>query len=414
MLTVFWGTPCNLSCSIGCSFHALKSPRSLACSAAFSESKGALLAPFTPPPPPSPASTIFVKSIVSGMMPLIGSACAQNGIFLRCPLASSLEASCQRLPPPPSSSSSSSPSSLDADESSYSSMSWDREAPHADEPPMSAPSLLTIAPPLDFDDALLLHLLGAAAMGGRVWVSAVSNLSLIFAGSPTLNENSCRSAAAALSLAAWSAGGGSPCALFAAAAPMSTPSVFCSTSASTRESASARCAISPSIFSTSKYEARLCTVCDTFGISSFCINKSASIALRASGSVSTNRQLSGNSRPIRSYSFFKKPASNCRALCAASTTERPPPRCLAAATYSSNSSATRANDGTLGAFTMALVMPVSWVMKKGTTWRPGLTSVLIGAWVGSDRFTAAISMMRWLSLLSPVVSRSNTTTVGIS
>ena len=63
---------------------------------------------------------------------------------------------------------------------------------------------------------------------------------------------------------------------------------------------------------------------------------------RASGSVSTNRQSSGSSRPSRRYSACRNPASNCRALCAARITGAPPPARLASVTYSSRSSAARA------------------------------------------------------------------------
>ena len=101
-------------------------------------------------------------------------------------------------------------------------------------------------------------------------------------------------------------------------------------------------------------------------------------------------------------------------MCAARITDAPPPLRLASVTYSSSSSAARANDGTAGALTMLLVIPVSCVMGGGMLNRPGLISVDIGACVGSVTFTAAISMIRFLSLLRPVVSRSNAITMGIS
>ena len=55
--------------------------------------------------------------------------------------------------------------------------------------------------------------------------------------------------------------------------------------------------------------------------------------------------------------------------------------------YSWNNSAARWNDGTAGALTIALVIPVSATTGGGTANRPGLTSVDIGECDGSDTFT---------------------------
>jgi len=63
---------------------------------------------------------------------------------------------------------------------------------------------------------------------------------------------------------------------------------------------------------------------------------------------------------------------------------------------------------------MLFVIPVSCVMWCGIENRPGLIKVLMGWCVLSVTFTAAISMIRFFSFESPVVSRSNAMTIGIS
>lgn len=59
----------------------------------------------------------------------------------------------------------------------------------------------------------------------------------------------------------------------------------------------------------------------------------------------------------------------------------------ASSMYSWNNSAARWNDGTAGALTIALVIPVSATTGGGTANRPGLTSVDIGECDGSETFT---------------------------
>ena len=90
---------------------------------------------------------------------------------------------------------------------------------------------------------------------------------------------------------------------------------------------------------------------------------------------------------------------------------RPPPRLLDERLEELGGARERRHGG---AETALLVMPVSATIGGGMRNRPGFTSVDTGACVGSFTFTAAISMIRFRSLLSPVVSRSNTITTGIS
>ena len=224
--------------------------------------------------------------------------------------------------------------------------------------------------------------------------------SLFFDGSPRLKECAAISSAASRSAVL------SPLAPAPAVPSRLTPRIPCRMSPSMRASACARCAISPSRGPTPKCSANLSSLNDPTAF--------LSSRLRASGSVSTKRQSSGSSRPRRRYSACRNPASNCLALCAARSTEAPPLFFRASITNSSKSSAARANEGTAGADTIAFVIPVSATTGGGMLNRPGFTSVDMGACEGFVAFTAASSMIRFRSLLRPVVSRSNTTTTGIS
>mmetsp|Transcript_137 Transcript_137/g.569 ORF Transcript_137/g.569 Transcript_137/m.569 type:complete len:202 (+) Transcript_137:3058-3663(+) len=79
----------------------------------------------------------------------------------------------------------------------------------------------------------------------------------------------------------------------------------------------------------------------------------------------------------------------------------------------SSCSAAMANEGISAALTILFVIPVSAVTADGIVNLPGFTSVVNDDF-GSPNVCAAISTMRDFSLLNPVVSRSNTMTVGNS
>ena len=340
--------------------------------------------------------------MVSGTNPLMGSAAIQNGLrggrlFGSGALKGVRRSKAFGTDPEPSSSSSSERSSSSA-----------AAIPPDPRTSISPRSLVTIgvAPKLGAAGAPApkLGAAGRAELGPVV--EAVRRRSEFLEGSPSENECDAIASTASRSFSV------SPRAPTTSAAPgpavpsRLTPSTPCSTSPSMRASACARCAASPSAGPHAKCAASVSSLNDPTVF--------LSRRFRASGSVSTNRQSSGSSRPSRRYSACRNPASNCRALCAARITGAPPPARLASVTYSSRSSAARANDGTAGALTMLLVIPVSCVMGGGILNRPGLISVAIGACVGSVTFTAAISMIRFLSLLRPVVSRSNAITMGVS
>ena len=172
-----------------------------------------------------------------------------------------------------------------------------------------------------------------------------------------------------------------------------------------RASACARCAISPSRGPTPKCSANASSLNDPTAF--------LSSRLRASGSVSRApivREFAPESAILR----LQKPGVELpRVVRGEKHRERR--RCFSGAstTNSSKSSAARANEGTAGADTIAFVIPVS-ATTGGMLNRPGFTSVDMGACRGFVAFTAASSMIRFRSLLRPVVSRSNTTTTGIS
>ena len=347
----------------------------------------------------SDASVMRAKSMVSGTNPLMGSAAIQNGLRGGRLFGSGARRRSKAFgtDPDPSSSSSSERSSSSA-----------AAIPPDPRTSISPRSLVTIgvAPKLGAAGAPApkLGAAGRAELGPVA--EAVCRRSEFLEGSPSENECDAIASTASRSFSV------SPRVLTTSAAPgpavpsRLTPSTPCSTSPSMRASACARCAASPSAGPHAKCAASVSSLNDPTVF--------LSRRFRASGSVSTNRQSSGSSRPSRRYSACRNPASNCRALCAARITGAPPPARLASVTYSSRSSAARANDGTAGALTMLLVIPVSCVMGGGILNRPGLISVAIGACVGSVTFTAAISMIRFLSLLRPVVSRSNAITMGVS
>mmetsp|Transcript_4210 Transcript_4210/g.17879 ORF Transcript_4210/g.17879 Transcript_4210/m.17879 type:complete len:234 (+) Transcript_4210:1670-2371(+) len=229
------------------------------------------------------------KSIVSGTNPLMGSAAIQNGLrggrLFGSGAAALREAACD--------SSSSSPSS-DSDRSSSSAAA----IPPDPRTSISPRSLVTIgvAPKLGAagPDAAPVVAGRAAACEKVVALAAVCRRSEFFEGSPSENECMDIASTASRSFSV------SPRALTASAAPgpavpsRLTPSTPCSTSPSMRASACARCAASPSAGPHSKCAASVSSLNDpTVFLSS---------RLRASGSVSTNRQSSGSSRPRRRYS----------------------------------------------------------------------------------------------------------------
>mmetsp|Transcript_21977 Transcript_21977/g.54394 ORF Transcript_21977/g.54394 Transcript_21977/m.54394 type:complete len:221 (+) Transcript_21977:2868-3530(+) len=217
---------------------------------------------------------------------------------------------------------------------------------------LGAPELDTTGPrptPHAPPGSLLLFatlLLSAVAVAVAAAV-AVIRRRLFFDVSPMLNALLMSRWAAARSLA------GSPSPLPVTEPSKLTPRRPCSTSPHTRASACARCATSPSLKPTSKCVA---------SASSFNLTPLGLRSMRAMGRVSTKRHESGSSRPSLLYSARKNTASNDLALCATSSTWAPPPRRRASSMNSSSMSATCANDGTAGADTMGLEMPVRLVM----------------------------------------------------